>query len=120
VTGRPLAAGVDQLVLSHNALGNLVGARPGVQVKAIRKWDAPGDSTGASAQLVELDITLATPETGRDLALAISHLSATRGGFETLLFRLEILDSVFGEEIIFDELADAVDFFSSIILLGET
>ncbi len=113
-------ADVDQFVGGHGALRDLVAVNPGAQVKALGHWDARGDKAGPSTQLMELDITLDAPESGGDLAMVFSKLRATGGGFETLLFRLEVLGETFGEEVLFDELADAVDFFSSAFFLDTT
>ena len=51
--------------------------------------------------------------------MVFSNLDATGGGFESLLFRLEVLGEVFGTEVVFNDLASAVDYFSSVFLLGQ-
>ncbi len=119
LSGRPLATDVNQLVQSHAALGDFVAANPGSQVQAIGGWEVRGGVDAPSTQMMELDITLDTPESGGDLALVFSNLNATGGGFETLLFRLEVLGEIFGEEVVFNDLASAVNYFSSVFLLGQ-
>jgi len=119
ITGSPLAGDIVGARGRHHGLDTLLGETPGAKVEAVGQWSARADKRSVSTQFVELDITLDTPESEGELALAIFKLDATSGGFQSLAFRLEVLGEAFGEEAVFTNLAEANAYFSSLILLGE-
>jgi hypothetical protein len=119
ITGSPLAGDIVDARGRHHGLDTLLGETPGAKVEAVGHWSAGADKRSVPTQFVELDITLDTPESEGELALAIFKVDATSGGFQSLAFRLEVLGEAFGEEAVFTNLAEANAYFSSLILLGE-
>jgi len=119
ITGKPLAADVGYAVRKHAGLGALVSGNRSAAVEALGRWSAKASGRGPTTQLVELDITLAPPETPSELALAIFEMGASAGGFDSLAFRLEVLGEQMGDEIVFGDLASAKEYFSAVILLGD-
>lgn len=119
ITGRPLAGDIAHAVDAHAGLANLISEVPGARVEALGQWSARGSDSDGSTQRVELDISLAMPDDGGNLLLAVFEQGASSGGFEELAFRLEVLGESFGEEQIFTSLAEATDYFASLIDLGE-
>lgn len=119
LTGDPTAGDVDLATDSHAELSDVLAGTPGSRIEGIGQWSALSDAGTSSTQLVELDITLRTPESGGgEVGLAIFDLGSANGGFESLAFRLEVLGEDFGPEMVFDDLAEASAYFSSLILLG--
>lgn len=100
------------------SLESLFNETPGAVVKTIGGWQAAGGTGRDSFQTTELDITLTTPDSNDDLILAIFDLQETNGGFEELVFRLEVFGEAFGDEMVFSDIKTARSFFASAIVLG--
>ncbi len=119
ITGEPLSADLSQAADSHAGLQQLLSDRTGSRIEALARWGARGDATDSSNQLVELDISLAPPDFQGDLALAIYEIGEPGGAFESLRFHVEVLGQLFGEVMVFDDVAMANRYFSSLLVLGD-
>ncbi len=100
-------------------LGDFLSANPKATVEALARWDVRGDPLEQTTQLIELDISLATPDNGRDLALVFANLGSADDDFDLMTFRVEVAGATFGEEAQFENLADATSYFSTILFLGQ-
>jgi hypothetical protein len=119
VTGSPISEDVVLARSRNLALDALMSAEAGASVEAIGQWAARADSGAPSTQVTELGLTLTTPASGGDVALAIFDLDSSNGGFESLSFSLEVLGEAIVEEVVFDDLDEATTYFASLIDLGQ-
>jgi hypothetical protein len=119
LSAAPVAEDVDWALSNHTGLAEFVDVHSNVDIAAIGEWHGRGiGGTELVHQETDFEITLLAPNDDGSLVLAIMALEVTDQGFESLDFRIEIKGEVVGEEQTFSDLAQAEEYFATLIDLG--
>jgi len=122
IVSLPDAAAVEGARENHAELDAFLSTGNNASAAALASWSAKTGSGEVTEQRIELDIILAgstdDADLRRDVLLAVFAGEASSGGFDELVFSLEVDGVLVGDEQRFTSLASASSYFAQLIELA--